>query len=156
MTKGFLWPQYKRILNKPPKLVRVSVKLQFGINLAYILQACVHLWCFRGSLVTSVLITGLCELTDNDWDYHTTATSSMLASRCLAARTLMKNTVMQAWSKKTCTHTCTHTTKFYGVKDIGVLFVVPVTLLNFYDKCSMITSSPPSLCIAPLNFSLVR
>lgn len=115
-----------------------------------------HLWCFRGSMVTSVLVSGLCELTEDDWDYRTTATSSMLASRCLAGLRLMKNTFTQAWSIKACMHTCTHTTQCYEVKGIGVLFVVPVTLLNFYDKCSMTSSSPPSLCLAPSNFSPVR
>lgn len=34
--------------------------------------------------------------------------------------------------------------------------MVPVTLLNFYDKCSMTNSSPPFLSLALSNFSLVR
>lgn len=61
------------------------------------------------------------------------------ASQCSAALTLMKNNSVQAWISKT----CTHTSKFHEVKATGVLFVMPVTLLNFYDKCSMANSSPP-------------
>ena len=40
-----------------------------GLHLA----GCVHLWCFRGSMVTSLWVRGLSELADDDWDYRTTA-----------------------------------------------------------------------------------
>lgn len=173
MRLGFHCSPFKGILNKPNSQKKKHSHCLHTQAFEYIvcqcecqatiwdksgshLAGCVHLWCFRGSMVTSVLISGLCELTDDDWDYRTTATSSILASRCLAALTLIKNTSMQAWNSKTCMHTCTHTAKFYGVKGTGVLFAVPVTLLNFYDKCSMTNSSPPSLCLALANFSLVR
>lgn len=38
---------------------------------------------------------------------------------------------------------------FYGVKGNRGIFVVRVTLLNFYDKCSMTSYSPPICALLP-------
>lgn len=100
-------------------------------------------------MVTSVHVSGLCELTDDDWDYRTTATSFMLASRCLAAPTLMKNTFMQAWSTKTCMHTCTHTAIFYGFKALECFLWCQwhfwTSMTNVYDQFFSSLSVPCSL-----------
>lgn len=101
----------------------------FGINLVHILQGGALVVLQRQHLCWSVASL---RLNDDDWDYRITSTSFMHVCHCLAASTLIKNT-----------KTCLATKNFCGVKSNAVVFVVPVTLVNFHDKCS--DFSPPSV-----------
>lgn len=156
---------YKGILKKPPNqqrkhshcectVIQSECQTTFWDTSGSHLAGYVYVLCLKGNTVTSVLFSGLCELTNNAWDY---CQHHLILHAChLLLSSPNFNQKTPLCKHKAQKHTHMHTTKLCGIEGPGMFLWCQWHFWTSMTNAVWPIGLSPSLYPNPLNFSPLR